>query len=306
MKTTIKSLIAVAFASAMFSSCDTIENSYDFNQKNPISAEELKAALEFTQLENKDGDVVGDQYIIVRNKRPDIGGAWHLVHNGNETTYNTDNDTIVCTDNGEFELYYQGISNNTVVRTEPFTFTVTNVFDDWSNYFTGAENKADKTASKTWVFRGVKAGDKYRITLNGAYGAWKYGDGSASGIDAIIASNSWWSDHTIEEAADYKMVFNYENNKLIVSDATGATKYEGTFSFTHNHPDSGVIGELITDVPLIGGQWDDCMAQRNGSKNVFWIMCFDGENLTICHPDSYSGAEDWDNCAWFAFYQVKK
>lgn len=306
MKTTIKSAIAVLFASTVLCSCETIENKYDFDQTNPISAQELKQALEFHQFENKDGEVVGDQYIIVRNNRPDIGGTWHLVHNGSELTYSTDHDTIICTDNGEFELYYQGISKNTIVKTEPFTFTVTNVFDEWSNYFTGAENKADKTASKTWIFRGVKSGDSQLIALNGGYGVWNYAEGDA--IDALIASNAWWNNHTIQEAANYEWKFDYENNKLTVTNASGAPRYEGTFSFTHNAAETGVLGELITDVPLFEISWDDCNVQnnKNGKQNVYWIIRFDGEILTLAHPDTFGGGVDWDNCAFFGFLQAKK
>ncbi|MCS2440865.1 hypothetical protein NXX09_06905 [Bacteroides uniformis] len=53
-------------------------------------------------------------------------------------------------------------------------------------------------------------------------------------------------------------------------DASGNLKAEGTFSFTHEKPEDGVPGELITSIPTIGGNYDD-NGQSVGS-NKFWLL----------------------------------
>ena len=64
-----------------------------------------------------------------------------------------------------------GISANQIIKTDPVVVTVTNVFDDWSTYFTGATDKSDKSAKKTWKFREVSWGS---VCNMGAHGGWKY------------------------------------------------------------------------------------------------------------------------------------
>lgn len=289
---------------ATFVSCNSIESSSDFEKKGtPITAAELKAALSFTQMPNSDTSVEGDQYVIVKNARPDIGGNWHLVYNGTEKVYGTDNDTIICENNGKYQLYYEGISEYQVVKTEPFEFTVTNVFDAWSGYFTGAKDKADVTAAKVWRFRDVVwPNGTHSIANNGAYGGWKY---TSAGY--VPESNfMWWGNHTMDEAGEAKMVFEYKDNKVKVYNADGSVKYEGTFSFTHDVPDDMVLGTLTLDNPTMGGQWDECLAQKKGSPNVFWILTLDDKYITLFHPEKYTGGVDWDNCGWYVYYQSEK
>lgn len=305
----IPSFAALTCGLALLTACDPIEPKSDFNNAGtPITPQELKAALEVKQMPNADDKVEGDQCIIVKNNRPDVGGKWHLVYNGQETTYATDDGIITCQANGEYQLYYMGISANTVVKTEPFTLTVTNVFDEWSGFLTSAENKADKQAKRKWRFRECKSGSNLSICNNGACGAWNY--------YAPEWYNSWWGNHTGEEAADYEMVFYFGDSKITTSDASGAVKYTGMFSFTHDEPDywdpdanggaggCGVLGQLTVDVPLIGSQWDDCRAQKAGEPNVFWILTLTDKYLTIYHPDVYSGAKAWENCGWYAYFEA--
>ena len=45
----------------------------------PITKEALQADISITQpFPNQDGVVEGDQYIALKNSRPDIGGSWHI------------------------------------------------------------------------------------------------------------------------------------------------------------------------------------------------------------------------------------
>lgn len=73
--------------------------------------------------------------------------------------------------NADYSIYYMGISANQIIKTDPVVVTVTNVFDDWSTYFTGATDKSDKSAKKTWKFREVSWGS---VCNMGAHGGWKY------------------------------------------------------------------------------------------------------------------------------------
>ncbi len=170
----IPSFAALACGLALLTACDPIESDSDFDKAGtPISSEELTAALEVSQMENSDDRVEGDQYILVKNNRPDIGGKWHLVYNGQETTYATDCGTIIAQANGEYQLYYQGISEYQVVKSAVKDLTVTNVFDEWSNFFTGAVDKSDKGKKKVWRFREA-IGGVISICNNGACGGWNY------------------------------------------------------------------------------------------------------------------------------------
>lgn len=281
-------------------SCDPSTPKSDFeNAGTPISAADLKAALSFEQMPNVEGQVEGDQCIIVTNSRPDIGGAWHFVYNGVEKVFGSDHGTFTCTANGEWQLYYMGISANQVVKTEPFTFTVTNVFDDWSGFFSGAENKADVAAKKVWKFR-VNKNCQNTICNNGAYGGWKY-DSAGYDSDSDFA---WWGQKHAEDAANYSMTFGFDGT-LTTTDADGNLKHQGHFDFNHDVPDEKVLGELIVDVPLIGYQWDDCRAHKLGESNVFWILKLTDKEMTLFHPDTYVGGADWDNCGWYLYLQAE-
>lgn len=284
-------------------SCDPIEDNSLRDSKingvgTPITAEELKAALSMTQLPNQDGVVIGDQYIIVKNSRPDIGGRWHLLRGAMEKTYGTDNDTIICSDNGDYQLYYEGISANTIVKTAPFEFTVTNVFDPWSKYFTNAVDKADKTAKKTWRFRQVSWGS---VCNMGAHGGWKY---TSAGYTPE-SNFAWWANVTLATAGDQKMVFEYDGNKLTNYKADGTVRYSGNFSFTHNQPETGVLGELITSCPVIGSSYDD-EGQSTKKNNTFWLLTLTDDYITLYHPDKYKGGGDWDDSGWYVYYKCDK
>ena len=92
-------------------------------------------------------------------------------------------------------------------------------------------------------------------------------------------------------------------NKMKTYDASGNLKAEGTFSFTHEKPEDGVLGELITSIPTIGGNYDD-NGQSVGS-NKFWLLTLDENYITIYHPGKYSGGVDWDDSGWYAYFKTE-
>jgi hypothetical protein len=263
----------------------------------PVSKETLQNAITVTQpFPNKDGEVKGDQYVVIKNSRPDIGGVWHLGWAGGEKTIGTDNDTIVYESNGTFQIYYTGISANTRIATDPITITVTNVFDQWSGYITGAKDKADITAEKKWKFRNVTWGS---VCNMGAYGGWKY---TSAGY--VPESNfMWWANVTEAMVSNLYMTFQFNGNKLLVYNADGSLASEGSYAFNHTVADQGVLGELITSKPIIGASYDDC--GQNGASNKFWILTLNEDYLTIFHPVKYTGGVDWDDYGWYAYFKAE-
>ena len=147
MKVT-KILIAMLASAFIVTACDPIEDEdlrdkYVTDAGTPITKEALQAAISITQpFPNLDGVVEGDQYIALKNSRPDIGGSWHIEWGGEGSkqskTLVTDNATVIMESNADYSIYYMGISANQIIKTDPVVVTVTNVFDDWSTYFTGA------------------------------------------------------------------------------------------------------------------------------------------------------------------------
>ena len=164
-----------------------------------------------------------------------------------------------------------GISANQIIKTDPVVVTVTNVFDDWSTYFTGATDKSDKSAKKTWKFREVSWGS---VCNMGAHGGWKY---TSAGYTPE-SNFAWWANVTAAEAGDQSMVFEFDGNKI------------KTY-------------ELITSIPTIGGNYDD-NGQSVGS-NKFWLLTLDENYITIYHPGKYSGGVDWDDSGWYAYFKTE-
>jgi len=297
MKTYFKYIILFAATVTLFS-CDPLEDKSNFDKDGTsISASDLKTALSFTQLPNQDGKVMGDQYVIIKNNRPDIGGIWHLVRGDTQYTYGTDNDTIICPANGDYKLYYVGISGNKVVQTEPFTFNVTNVFDQYDQYLTGAKDKSDKTAKKIWKFRVVTWGS---VCNMGAHGGWKYTDAGYTPESKF----AWWNNvASIDQIGDQSMSMVYDGGKVLTYKPNGDNVASGSFSYTHNSSEKGVIGELITSIPVIGYEHDD--EGQNKTKNTFWILTLTDKYMTLYHPDKYTGGSDWDDSGWYVYYEAK-
>jgi hypothetical protein len=298
----IKSLIILAiFASAVTAACNPIEDKDlrdEFsNSGTPVTRATLSEAISVTQpFPNEDGVIAGDQYVVIKNNRPDIGGAWHIGWGVGEKILNTDSDTLIYEANGTYNIYFVGISGNTIVRSDTTQITVTNVFDKWAGYLTGAENKADKTASKTWGFREVSWGS---VCNMGAHGGWKY---TSAGYTPE-SNFAWWASVNYSTAGDQTMVFEYDGSKMTTYNADGTVKARGVFAFLHNTPESGVLGTLITTAPTIGAAYDDC-GQVTGGNNSFYLLTFTDQYITIYH-NGWGGSADWDDCGWYAYFRAK-
>ena len=270
---------------------DELRDKYVTNAGAPITPEELTAALEVTQPYPNSADATeGDQYIHLKNNRPEIGGVWHV---GNKT-FQTDDKIVVMEANGVYDIYYTAVSNNAIVSSIPVQVTVTNVFDEWMGFLTGAVDKTDMTAKKTWGFRqGLAA-----VCDMCAHGYWKYA--SAGYTPESFAGITWWGAVTYETAGDQTMVFEVDGNKLTTYKADGTQNGEGTFEFTHSGPEES-LGLLNTTVPLIGGQYDDL---GQGSSNSFYILTLTDQYLTVYHP-TVSPGTDWEDSGWRAVYEAK-
>ena len=300
-------LIGMLACMSALAACDPIEDESlrdDYqNAGTPITKEELQAAISVTQpFPNQDGVVEGDQYVVLKNSRPDVGGAWHAEwgepDSRKRTTLFSDQDTLICDENTTYDIWYVGISANQIVETDPVQVVVTNAFDDWQTSFTGAVDKSDITAKKTWTFRPVAQGETSYVCWRGAHGAWKYYNYNA---DEDYYS-AWWNQVTPEEAGPQTMVLEFDGNKITTYDAEGNMINQGSFRITHNVPEDKVMGEFITDIPVIGRELDQG-GLWNTDEFVFWILYFDKNKLTLYKPDLYTGAEDWDVEGWYVFYE---
>ena len=128
MKVT-KILIAMLASAFIVTACDPIEDEdlrdkYVTDAGTPITKEALQAAISITQpFPNQDGVVEGDQYIALKNSRPDIGGSWHIEWGGEGSkqskTLVTDNATVIMESNADYSIYYMGISANQIIKTDP-------------------------------------------------------------------------------------------------------------------------------------------------------------------------------------------
>lgn len=287
-------LAILASAALLSTACDPIEDEdlrNDYAASQPVTQAELDAAISITQLPNQDGVVEGDQCIIVKNSRPEIGGCWHVKKGDLDLKSGSDSDTIVCTSNGDWQVYYVGLSGNESIQSTPVTLSVTNVFDEWSTYLTGAADKADKTARKVWKFRECEG----YVCHNGAYGYWKYYSPEK------VVGNAWWGQKTFAQAGDQRMEFDFGSDVVRTYKADGSLKAEGSFSFTHNEADSGVLGELKLGTAIIGSEFNEAAIVKEGT---YWILTLNERYLTVVVPDTYSGGSDWSNCVWACFYEA--
>ena len=299
---TLKAILLLFAAMAIVTACDPMEDEslrdkYITNAGDPISKEELNNILSVTQpIPNQDDAVEGDQYVVIKNNRPELGGIWHYGV-GTKIT-GSDNDTIIYGANGTYEIYYEALSNGKIVTSDIFTVTVTNVFDEWMGLFTGAKDKTDADATKAWGFREVKWGS---VCNMGAHGGWKY---TSAGYTPE-SNFAWWGSANLAQAGDQRIVFEIQDTKLKTYDKSGKLVNEGTFNFDHEQPEELVQGRLTTNIPVIGSNYDD-LGQSKGKNNVFWILTLTDEYITLYHPQKYTGGGDWDDYGWYVYYESKE
>lgn len=267
-----------------------LRDKYVTNAGDPISVAELDAALEVSQpYPNTETAIEGDQYIHLKNKRPEIGGTWHV---GNKS-YLTDDKIIVVEANGVYDVYYSAVSNGEIVNSTPVQVTVTNVFDPMVGILTSAQDKTDKTASKEWGFRT----DLSFVCDMAAHGWWK---SYAPEYDVAIG---WWGQTDFATAGDQRMVFAVDGNKLTTFDATGAVKNEGTFEVSHEQPEDGVMGMFKTNIPVIGSEFEQ--GGLTGGDEIFYILTLNEKYMTLYQWESSNPGLDWDDCNWRVVYEAK-
>ena len=273
-----------------------LRDKYVTNAGDPITVAELDAALEVSQpYPNTETAIEGDQYVHLKNKRPEIGGTWHV----GSKSYLTDDQIIVVEANGVYDVYYSAVSNGKIVNSTPIQITVTNVFDPWMGYLTSAKDKADMAATKEWGFRT----DLSNICDMCAHGWWKYA--SAGYTPESFSGISWWGQQVFDPANDQRMVFAVNGNKLTTFDASGAVMNEGKFEFTHDQPEDGVMGLLKTDIPVIGSEFDDNGTQTVGGPNTFYILTLTEKYMTLYEWWSTTPGSDWGDCSWRVVYEAK-
>lgn len=298
MKTIIKIFLLILFIYG----CDPIEDTRlrkQFeNPGTPISQAELDAALSVTQpIPNTDDKVEGDQYVVLKNNRPDVGGVWHLGWSTGEKIVGSDDMTVIYDANGEYEIYYVGISANQIVTSKKFKISVTNCFDDYDRLLSGAKDKADKAAKKTWTFL-QEPGALY----NGMYGNWKYFDPFLPG------TNAWGPVVNTATVPEQTMVFEFDGHKMTTYLGSGAVSKTGTWTYTHEKPE-GVLGELITTAPVIGTEFSWSWWAGMPTPYCYWILSISENLLVLCFPQTYSkpsGSEDWDLYGTYFFLVPKE
>jgi hypothetical protein len=290
-------LYILTIAAALFSiACDPIEDTAlrdEFAKDGtPVSTKELTAALSVTQpILNTDDKVEGDQYVIIDNARKDIPGTWFVNTPTGIKQYHTDHDTIVYGGNGTFDIYFVGLSEKQAVTSETFTINVTNCFDSYMTYLSGAKDKADKTAKKTW-----KLLDHPLAFYNGMYGAWKY-------YDMVPGQSNYQSDASVLTADDYGkyMVFEIAGSKLTVYDKNNAVLSTGGWAFSHQDRGEGIQGELIVEKSLIGTE--KAWQSYSGTETPYYILSIDDNNMILCLPGTYNRtSDDWDYDASYYFF----
>ena len=213
-----------------------------------------------------------------------------------ETIIKNDTYTYVYEANGEFEIYYAGVSAGKIVESKRFPVTVTDVYDPWAGMLTGAKSNTDKSAKKTWSWREVSWGS---ICNMGAHGGWKY----ASAGYTPESNFAWWANFTLADVDPSKerMVFEYDGSKMTTYGPDGSVAAQGTFGFIKTSPEEAVLGTWVTTAPLIGARFDDC---GQGSSNQFYLLTFTDQYITIYH-NGWDGSADWDDCGWYAYFEAK-
>ncbi len=311
-----KLYIILLMVAAVWMACDPIEEKslrekYFENVGTPITKAELEAVISITQpIPNQEGVVEGDQYVVLKNSRPDIPGVWHIewgnANNRSSKTLGTDCDTLIFESNDVYDIYFVGISANTIIQTDPVQVTVTNCFDPWQTLLTGAKDKSDNTAKKTWEF--WPSPNNKVVYFNGMYANWL-----AGGVNMIHeAFNNWDGGGTkLSVAGNYTMVFEYKGNKLTTYKPDGTILGEGTYAISHDVPTGGsgkpqdyIVGTLTTTIPLPGSttSWE-----LLGDRPTYWLWLLDEEHMCVVHPAStWAQGDFWDSYAWYGFYQAKK
>jgi hypothetical protein len=279
--------------------CDPLEDKSLRNQfattGTPISSAELTEALTVTQpIPNDDNKIEGDQYVVIDNARKDIAGTWFVSSPTGTKQHRTDHDTIIYDANGTYEIYFVGLSEKQAVRSATFTVTVTNCFDEYMTFLSGATDKSDKTAQKTW-----KLLNHPMAFYNGMYGAWKY-------YDMTPGQSNYQGGASVLTSDDFGkyMIFEIAGNKLTIYDSSNTVLNTGGWAFSHDDRGELIAGELITSTPLIATEkrWQTF----TGTATPYYILAISPNSLILCLPGTYNRTgEDWDYDASYYFFSAE-
>lgn len=309
------SFLASAAAILAVIACNPIEDQslrdkYVTNVDHILTTQELDAHLHIIQ------NAENDDVFTVENDDPSIGTVWHFTTAAGDYILKSDKGTYTYTANGDFEIYAVAPAGaNKTVESTHKKVTVTNVYDPWVGMLTGAKDKTDKSAVKTWGFRSVDGmgndtpGDPAGyICAMSAYGFWKWYPHTQ------VSGQAWWGQVTYGTAGDQTMKFTYSGTKLDTYDASGAKMNSGNFAVNHTPVDAspiqtgkGVVqmGVFTATCPIIGSEFDDY--GQSGTTN-FLLIYLDDKNMTLAHyPDmsACSAGLDWNDAVWISYYQAK-
>jgi len=298
-------------ATLAFAACNPIEDQslrdkYITNAGKAMTSEELSSHLKVSQI-SETNDV-----ITVENDDPTIGGIWHFATATGDAILKSDKGTYTYTSNGTFDVFMVApTAANKLVESKHFQVTVTDVYDPWVGKLTGAKDKFDKTAKKTWGFRIVKGDGSDSTDPNDyvccepAYGFWKwYAPTTVSGQD-------WGGKQTFATAGDQKMVFEYNGQKLTTYKADGSVNKSGNFVVNHTSPDkagpntkngTAAFGTLTTTIPVAG---QELGKSKKVEKPEFLLLELTDDHLVIFNYSKYPGP-DWDDNGWIVYYKAVK
>lgn len=313
-----KITIIAAFAALLGAfACTPIEDQslrdkFITNAGKVMTSEELTAHLKVEQL-GETNDVV-----TVTNDAPSIGGIWHFKTATGEEILKSDKGVYTYQANGDFEVYMVApAGKGKLVESKHFPVKVTDVYDPWFGLLTGAKDKFDKGAVKTWGFRssngadGVDLGNDPSGTICGmsAYGFWKWYP------YAQTSGQAWWGVVTFGDAGDQTMKFTYDGGLLETFNASGSSMNKGTFGVIHTPLDSSPAntakgisqkGQFIATCPVIGSEYDD---YGQGGTTTFMLVYLDETYMCLAHyPDNSacSSGLDWNDAVWICNYKAKK
>lgn len=295
-------ILIISFASLLVvCGCSPMEDKSlrdDFNKAGtPISQADLDAALSVTQpYPNLDDAVEGDQYVVLKNERPDIGGVWHVGWSTGIKTVISDNKTVIYDANGEFDIYFTGVSANQTVRSRTFHVSVTNCFDEYDTILSGAVDKADVTAQKTW-----KLVDNEYAIHDGMNWGWQYYP-----MKELPVANMYKPPLATATELEKTLVLKF-GGKVMEVHSGGTVKYTGNWTYTHDVPQSKVIGEFISSIPVLGvANYGSGLAQHTGTDSPYWIVDITKDNLVLCLPKERVPSGEWwnDHALYFFFKPV--
>ncbi|MGC3976774.1 MAG: hypothetical protein QM751_00135, partial [Paludibacteraceae bacterium] len=224
-----------------------------------------------------------------------IAGTWYVSTPTGIKQYHTDHDTIVYSANGTYDIYFVGLSEKQAVTSEMFSVTVTNCFDEYMTFLSGAKDKADKTAKKTW-----KLLDNPMAFYNGMYGAWKY-------YDMTPGQSNYQGGKSVLTATEFgqTMVFEIAGNKLTIYDAGGVALRTGGWISSHEDRGEKIKGELTTDIKLISS--DKAWQAFSGTSTPYYILSINDNSMILCLPGTYNRTgDDWDYDASYYFFVTEE